>query len=105
MGLDLQVRIPPIGHMNLEQYRKQMGWTLDEAASFASFANATVWRRYETGERYPRPEALETILRLTAGQVTADDMLKTRRAWERARDAERNQSAPVDRPKIEETAK
>lgn len=91
--------------MDLKTYRTQMGWTLDEAAAFASFSDGSTWRRYETGERFPRPDAIEKIERLSGKKVTADDMLKTRRAWERARDAERNQSAPVDRPKIEETAK
>lgn len=91
--------------MDLKTYRQKMGWTLDEAAAFTSVSNGSTWRRYETGERWPRPDVLETILRLTAGQVTADDMLRTRRAWERARDAaERNQSARVDQPQ-KETAK
>jgi transcriptional regulator with XRE-family HTH domain len=75
--------------MDLKTYRTQMGWTLDEAAAFASFSDGSTWARYERGERYPRPDAMEKIARLTGGKVTPDDMLKTRRAWERARDAER----------------
>lgn len=91
--------------MDLKTFRTQMGWTLDDAAQFASFSDGSTWRRYETGERYPRPDALESIVRITGGKVTADDMLRTRRAWERARDAaEQEQSAPVDQPQ-EETAK
>ena len=44
--------------MDLRSYRQKKGWTLESAAKFAGFANGTVWRRYETGERYPRPDAL-----------------------------------------------
>lgn len=71
--------------MDLRTYRKSKGWTLEAAAKFAGFANGTVWRRYETGERYPRPDALHTIERLTGGEVTASDLLDVRRAWERRR--------------------
>ena len=70
--------------MDLRTYRKQQGWTLERAAHFADFSDGSVWRRYETGERWPEPFAMETIETLTGGLVTASDMLKTRRAWERA---------------------
>lgn len=91
--------------MDLKTYRQKMGWTQQQAAAFLSVSNESVWRRYETGERWPRPDVLETILRLTAGAVTAEDMLKTRRAWEKSRDAaERKQSACADQPQ-EETVK
>ena len=88
--------------MDLKTFRIQKGWTCDEAAKLASFSNGSTWARYERGERYPRPDAMEKIVRLTEGRVGPDDMLKTRRAWEQARDAaERDQSTP----KVEETAK
>jgi transcriptional regulator with XRE-family HTH domain len=78
--------------MDLRSYRQKKGWTLESAAKFAGFANGTVWRRYETGERYPRPDALHTIENLTGGEVTASDLLEVRRAWERKR---RSKSPPA----------
>lgn len=74
--------------MDLKSYRAEQGWTLEEAAGFAGFANESVWRRYETGERHPSPRNMATIERLTGGKVTASDMLATRRAWEKKRDAD-----------------
>lgn len=82
--------------MELKTYRTNMGWTLEEAAAFASFSNGSTWARYERGERYPAPAAMETIMRLSGGKVTPEDMLTTRRAWERARDAERKRSAMAE---------
>lgn len=73
--------------MDLKSFRLSRKWTQQDAAQFAGFSNATVWRRYETGERYPEPAALERIEKLTGGEVTASDMLRTRRAWEREQEA------------------
>lgn len=67
--------------MDLRSYRKAKGWTLEEAAGFAGLANGSSWRRYETGERYPHPNVMAQIEKLTGGDVTASDLLETRRAW------------------------
>lgn len=83
--------------MDLRTFRKSKGWTLEEAAAFAGLANESVWRRYETGERYPRPDVMAKIEKLSSGEVTASDVLETRRAWEkrRTRDAVANRPGAV----------
>ena len=72
--------------MDLKTYRLSKDLTREDAANFLELANESVVRRYETGERYPRPEIMARIERLTGGEVTASDMLETRRAWEKARE-------------------
>ena len=67
--------------MDLKTFREAQGWTLSQAANFADLSDGSVWRRYETGQRFPRSDHLDTIQTLSGGRVTADDHHKARRAF------------------------
>lgn len=82
--------------MDLKTWRIEQDWNYTEAAEFAGLSNGKAWARYETGERYPRPDFMAKLERLTSGKVTASDMLKTRRAWEKTRAQRRADKAKAD---------
>lgn len=66
--------------MKLQAYREARGLTLDELAKHLGVpgrhAGRTV-RRWESGERTPRPTAMRRILQATAGQVGPADFFES----------------------------
>lgn len=59
--------------MRLRDLRAEKGWTLAQLAEILGVRTPEVVRRYEIGERVPRPRIIEKIEALSDGRVTFED--------------------------------
>lgn len=57
----------------LRTWRKAQKLTLRQLAERIGSTPAAL-SRYETGKRLPRPQTLQAIVKVTAGEVTANDL-------------------------------
>lgn len=76
MGLALFVPLGHLCHMDFKSYRKLRGWTLADVATILNLGDAATVSRHETGRRFPEPELLERYIKLTNGEVTAEDFIE-----------------------------
>lgn len=63
--------------MDLETYRKRQNWSLHDVARFVGLSNASAVWKHETGRTFPRPETLERYEKLTGGEVTSQDFVRS----------------------------
>lgn len=68
--------------MDFRTYRKQRGWSLDDAAKFLGLANGSAVWKHEEGRTMPKPPVLDSYLKLTDGAVRAEDFTAS---WKRHR--------------------
>lgn len=71
--------LPP--GLDLETWRQREGLTFQQLASEIGTPSASQARRYALGERWPDPDVIETIKRVTLGEVTIFAMHRRRTQW------------------------
>ena len=67
--------------MNFRTYRKQRGWSLDEAAKMLGLRDGSTVAKHEIGACYPSVETLQRYEMLTDGKVTSKDFVLSREAF------------------------
>jgi transcriptional regulator with XRE-family HTH domain len=67
--------------MTFREYRKKMGWTLEEAARFLGSITASSIARHEIGRCMPRADELAAYEKLSNGEVAAQDFIAQRQLY------------------------
>lgn len=72
--------------MQLRDFRKAKGLTLEQVSGFMGFKAASTVQRHEVGERTPSLREIDRYFIYTDGAVTAEDWSELRRKSMRQKD-------------------
>jgi transcriptional regulator with XRE-family HTH domain len=73
--------------MDLKSARKKRGWTLEDVAHLVGVKTPATVSRHEAGSRRPEDAQLVRYLAIYSGDVTEEDIRKTRRTYLKSRSA------------------